>query len=106
MSKAQLDREEYEKFFTDVYQAMSEKTQEKVTLSMILKRNNVEFDLPAALMEKIKPALEMDLNAPIEERIPPCGACGFCAICVVCAEANAISGLGALVGTMGLIPDD
>ena len=57
MSKTQLNKEEYEKFFTDVYKAMTEKTKEKVTLAMILKRNNVELDLPAEIMEKISKAL-------------------------------------------------
>ena len=105
MSKKQLNKEEYAKFFTDVYKAMTERTKEKVTLAMVLKRNNVDLDLPADLMEKIKPGLEVDFNAPIEERIAPCGACAFCAVCVICAEMNAVSGVGGLVGTLTLIDD-
>jgi hypothetical protein len=102
MSKKQLDKEAYAKFFTDVNKAMTEKTKGKVTLAMILQRNNVELDLPADIMEKIKPGLEVDLNAPIEVKKNGCANCAVCALCTLCAEANALSGLGGLVGAAGL----
>jgi hypothetical protein len=41
-----MDKEAYTKFFTDVNKAMAVRTKEKVTLAMVLKRNNVELDLP------------------------------------------------------------
>ena len=102
MVKKQLDKETYTKFFTDVNKAMTVRTKEKVTLAMVLKRNNVELDLPADIMEKIKPGLEVDLNASIAVRSDACAACAVCAVCTICAEANALSGLGGLVGVVGL----
>jgi len=102
MANKQLSKDEYTKFFTDINKAMSVKTREIVTLATVLKRNNIELDLPADIMNKIKPGLEVDLNAPIETRRNYCAACAACAICTVCAEANALSGLGGLVGAVGL----
>lgn len=108
MAEKQLGREAYMQFFTDVNKAMAvkaaitEEAGEKVTLAAVLKSNNIELDLPPDIMEKIRPGLEVDLNAPIEERSDYCAACAICAICTICAEANALSGLGGLVGTVGL----
>jgi len=103
MTKKQLDKEAYTKFFTDVNKAMTVKTRGKVTLAMILKSNNTELDLPADVMEKIKPSLEVDLNAPIEVRRNACAACAVCALCAFCAEGNALSGLGGLGGLAGIV---
>ena len=102
MSKKQLDKEAYIKFFSDVNRAMTEKTREKMTLAMALERNNVELDLPKDIIKKIQPALEMDLNAPMEVRAKACAACSVCSVCVVCGEENALSGLGSLVGVAGV----
>lgn len=98
MSKKQLDKETYAKFFTTVNKAMTERTKGKVTLADVLKRHDVDLGLPAHVMEKIKPGLEVDLNAPIEIRRNACAACAVCSLCVVCGEINDAAGIGGLAG--------
>ncbi len=102
MAKRQLEKADFMKFFNDVHTAMSVKTKGKVTLADLLKRNNVELDLPEDVMKTIKPALDADMNAPLEVRRNYCAACATCALCTFCAEANALSGLGGLGGLAGL----
>ncbi|MGA8572533.1 MAG: hypothetical protein ACLP7A_03870 [Desulfobaccales bacterium] len=102
MAANQLDQASYTKFFTDINNAMKEKSEKKVTLAMVLARNNVQLNLPPDIMAKIQPALDTDLNLPVETRKTPCAACAVCAVCSVCAEMNAASGLAGLVGTVGL----
>ncbi len=62
MAANQLDQASYTKFFTDINNAMKEKSEKKVTLAMVLARNNVQLNLPPDIMAKIQIRVKSGLN--------------------------------------------
>ncbi|NTU69122.1 MAG: hypothetical protein HGB02_09670 [Chlorobiaceae bacterium] len=104
MTTKMLHKDEYIAFFNDVNKALTtkEKGLEKITLGSILESHNVTMNLRPDLLQMIQPALDADMQAPLDQRKNLCAACSACALCAICGEINDGAGLGGLAGAAGL----